>query len=414
MSKPVCGVIFSCFLLLLCSASCMGNSITVVEGESIKSAIIRAAAGDTVRVTKGRYKESAILVEKPLVIIGESYPTIEAFGGEEIFIVTSDYVQIRGLRLVNVGVSFLKELAAIHLVHVANNIIADNKIDSCFFGIYLQYTSFTKLERNQITGAPSDETHAGNAIHIWKGDHILVKDNITRFHRDGIYFEFVDESVIEGNRSMMNLRYGLHFMFSNGDSYSGNLFQKNGAGVAVMFSKRISMRNNSFEDNWGASSYGILLKEISHGTMTHNVFKGNTVGIYAEGATAIEIANNDFIANGKALDIKGNCMQNEIIQNNFYANTFEVYTNTRSNLNKYQGNYWSQYEGYDLDKDGVGDVPYRPVNLMALITNDVPAAYILLHSTLTHSLDVFERIFPQLIPETLIDIQPMMKPVTHD
>jgi nitrous oxidase accessory protein len=297
---------------------------------------------------------------------------------------------------------------------VAHNIIANNRIDSCFFGIYLQYTSYTKIEGNKITGAANSETHSGNAIHIWKGDHILIKDNITTRHRDGIYFEFVDDSVIEGNQSILNLRYGLHFMFSNDDRYAGNLFRKNGAGVAVMFSKRIEMHRNSFEDSWGGASYGILLKEISHGTMSHNVFKRNTVGVYAEGATGIEIENNDFIANGKAIDMKGNCIGNSVSRNNFFANTFEVYTNTRSNLNKYEGNYWSQYQGYDLDKDGVGDVSYRPVNLMALVTSRVPASYILLHSALANSLDIFERIFPQLIPETLIDNHPKMRPVTHD
>src|SRR5690606_754822 len=121
------------------------------------------------------------------------------------------------------------------------------------------------------------------------------------------------------------------------------------------------------------------LKEISDGLMRHNRFELNTVGVYAEGANRIDIDSNTFIRNGKALDIKGNCMDNKVINNNFLGNTFEVLTNSKRNLNFFEGNYWGQYRGYDLNKDGVGDVPHRPVNLFALITDKIPAANMLLH-----------------------------------
>ena len=78
--------------------------------------------------------------------------------------------------------------------------------------------------------------------------------------RDGIYFEFVKHSSVINNKSKLNLRYGLHFMFSNDDKYEDNLFENNGAGVAVMFSKYISMRKNIFRLNWGTASYGSAIK----------------------------------------------------------------------------------------------------------------------------------------------------------
>ena len=104
-------------------------------------------------------------------------------------------------------------------------------------------------------------------------------------------------------------------------------------------------------------------------------------------------------------------MDNKILNNNFLGNTFEVLTNSKGNLNFFEGNYWGQYSGYDLNKDGVGDVPHRPVNLFALITDKIPAASMLLHSPLVHGLDMAERIFPQLMPEQLIDKKPQMKPL---
>jgi nitrous oxidase accessory protein len=113
------------------------------------------------------------------------------------------------------------------------------------------------------------------------------------------------------------------------------------------------------------------------------------------------------------MDIKGNCLDNTISRNNFINNTFEVLTNSKTNLNTFNENYWSQYKGYDLNKDGLGDVPHRPVNLFALITKKIPAASILLHSFLTNSMEFIERLFPQFIPEQLKDEKPLMKPIDY-
>lgn len=210
------------------------------------------------------------------------------------------------------------------------------------------------------------------------------------------------------------MRYGLHFMFSNYDIYEDNTFARNGAGVAVMFSKHIRMINNVFRENWGGSSYGVLLKEISDGLLVGNLFERNTTGVYAEGANRVTVENNDFHSNGRAMDIKGNCVDNKVLANNFIGNTFEVLTNSRSNLNHFEGNYWGQYKGYDLDKDGIGDVPHRPVNLFALVTERIPAANMLLHSFLVNSLEVAERLFPSMIPEHLVDEKPLIKPRRND
>jgi nitrous oxidase accessory protein len=199
-------------------------------------------------------------------------------------------------------------------------------------------------------------------------------------------------------------------MFSNADLYSSNEFTRNGAGVAVMFSKNISMKHNLFSENWGNAAYGLLLKEISDGDITANKFEHNTIGIMAEGANRIQIMQNQFIRNGTALDIKGNCLDNHIKKNNFLGNTFDVITNSKYNRNTYSENYWSDYNGYDLDRDGFGDVPYRPVNLFALITEKVPAAGIMMHSAVVDIMKVAERTFPEVIPEELIDRKPKMKP----
>lgn len=404
---------FQTLLLLFClQFGALFSKSRTVESSSVRdlqSVFDEAESGDTLFL-KGLFKVSLLKVNKPLFIIGKDAEFVSK-DGDEILVIASDSVLVKNIVFKDVEASFLKDRAAIRLLEVQQVQVDNNQFINTFFGVYVQNSSNCIISNNTLQGKAGDEVHAGNAIHIWKAERIEVINNVAEGHRDGIYFEFVNQSFISGNISKNNMRYGLHFMFSNYDIYENNQFENNGSGVAVMFSKHIRMLNNTFKENWGGASYGILLKEISDGVMKHNRFELNTVGVYAEGANRIQIDSNVFVRNGKALDIKGNCMDNNILNNNFLGNTFEVLTNSKGNLNFFEGNYWGQYSGYDLNKDGVGDVPHRPVNLFALITDKIPAASMLLHSPLVHGLDMAERIFPQLIPEQLIDKKPQMKPL---
>lgn len=396
------------------------NARTLVVGENesfqiIQEAVREASSGDTILVQPGYYAQHTIIIDKPLHLIGKGTPQIDAkHQAVEIFVVMADSVVIEGFALQNVGVSFLKELAAIKVRQGHYGIIRNNEIRNCFFGVYLEYATHYRVVDNQIVDQADDEASAGNAIHVWKGDHLEIAYNTLTGHRDGIYLEFVDDSEIHHNQSYQNLRYGLHFMFSNNDAYSANEFRDNGAGVAVMFSREISMQNNRFAQNWGGASYGLLLKEISDGEISGNHFVRNTIGILAEGANRIVIEKNQFSLNGTALDMKGNSLDNKILANNFLANTFEVVTNSQHNNNHYERNYWSGYVGYDLNRDGSGDEPYRPVNLFARITDQIPAATLMLHSFFVSLLEFSERVFPTIIPATLTDQYPQMQPYAYD
>lgn len=382
---------------------------------TIQSAIAVAGRGDTVLVRAGEYPEVPVIVDKPLTLIADGEVIIDAAKQKrEIFLIKSDSVEVNGFTLRAVGVSYRTELSAVKVIESGFARIFNNTIEDCFFAIYLQDAHHSIVKGNQIFGAAEDESKAGNAIHLWKCNHIIVKNNHSEGHRDGIYFEFVDKSLIEGNTSQHNLRYGLHFMFSNDDEYIRNTFIDNGTGVAVMFSRRIEMRQNIFRDNWGESTYGLLLKEISDGVIVDNLFYHNTTGLLGEGANRLSIERNTFKKNGIALDIKGNCLDNTFSENDFLSNTFEVVTNSRYNTNIYEKNYWGQYRGYDLDRDGFGDEPYRPVNIFGKITNEIPSATILLYSFFVDLLTMSERVLPTVIPKELVDALPKMKPYYYD
>lgn len=177
-----------------------------------------------------------------------------------------------------------------------------------------------------------------------------------------------------------------------------------------MYSRQIQMLNNSFLDNWGPTSYGLLLKDISHGHLKGNVFTGNTVAIHGEGLTRSLIEQNRFIRNGYGFRILGNCELVTVTRNMFDGNTFDITTNAGELNSSFNENYWSSYEGYDLNKDGFGDVPFHPVRLYSLLVERIPSSVILMHTAFITILDLTERIIPTMTPETLVDKRPLMRP----
>ena len=405
-------LIISVLLLVISIGEAATLSVcSTCADKSITSAIEKAAPGDTILVKKGIYKEGNIIVNKPLVLIGEGFPVVDGENDAEIFTITSDSVVITGFQIRNVGTSYTVDRAGINVVRSKGVIISNNKLINTFFGIYLQKSSECIVEGNEIEGQAVEEMSSGNAIHLWYCKNIEVKNNTVKKHRDGIYLEFVDDSRIENNVSEGNIRYGLHFMFSNHDDYIGNTFRDNGAGVAVMFSRFITMDNNLFDHNWGTTAYGLLLKEIYDGEISNNRFIKNTTGIYGESATRMKIHNNTFKQNGWAMRLLGSCMDNTITANNFLNNTFDVTTNSIRNYNEYTGNYWNEYTGYDLDKDGIGDVPHHPVKLFSYVVTRTESSIILLRSLFIDILNFAEKVTPVFTPATLVDEKPLMKPV---
>jgi nitrous oxidase accessory protein len=202
----------------------------------------------------------------------------------------------------------------------------------------------------------------------------------------------------------------LHFMFSNDDTYVNNEFNDNGAGVAVMYSKRVTMLHNKFLRNRGTSSYGILLKDISDSHIAGNLFEDNTVGIFMEGSSRIVITQNQFTANGWAMRMQASCDDLKMSRCNFERNSFDVATNGSLVLNKFDFNYWDKYQGYDLDKDGIGDVSFRPTSLFSMVTERNAAAMMLFRSAIVSLIDKAEKVMPGITPEALKDNMPSMHP----
>lgn len=376
---------------------------------SLTDALAAARAGDRIVVRTGSYREPAIVVRLPVEIVGEGEPVFHG-GPHHTLEVAADSVVVRGLVFDSVTPTSIEDRAAILIRGSRGCRVEGNRVREAFFGIYAREAVACRIAGNQVDGPAAPGALTGNGIHLWRSTGVIIEGNRVRATRDGLFFEFVKGAEIRNNESEANQRYGLHFMRSDSCTYEANSFRGNGAGVAVMYSDRVRMLDNQFIDNRGSAAYGLLLKEISDGEVTGNRFERNTVALYLEGSNRNRVAGNRFDQNGWAVKVLANAADNVFEANSFTGNSFDVATNSRAASSRFVGNYWDHYRGYDLDRDGFGDVPFRPVRLFSLIVEQSDPTLILLRSLFVDLLDAAERVMPILTPETLRDERPRMAP----
>ena len=402
--------IFIVFFLFVC-IHLQAQTIKVCSScsvKTIKEGIALAQDGDTIIIKKGIYKEHKLITHKSIHIIGKGNPIIDGENKESVFKINANNFSIEGLTIINVGVSYTKDFSGIYVLDSKHFTIKNNILKNVFFGILIEKARYGAIENNKISSHATDEFSSGNGIHLWHSKQMKIINNEVSGLRDGIYFEFVEHSTIHDNKSHNNIRYGMHFMFSHYDEYYRNEFKDNGAGVAVMFSNHVKMHNNTFHFNWGPASYGLLLKEIYDTEIENNVFNQNTVGINIENCSRIKYQHNKFLRNGWAVKFSGGCYNNVFKANNFLENSFDLSYSSSVNNNKFEKNYWSDYNGYDLNKDGIGDVPFRPVKLFSYIVGNTPESIILLRSLFVDIINFSEKVSPVFTPDNLTDVKPLM------
>lgn len=401
-----------CAIILLSAATSHARVIRVGAAYNFKtigSAIIQAHPGDTVEVWGGVYNEN-VIIDKSIQLRGIHSPSVNARNKGNVMLIQADNVIVEGFRLENSGRSSLHEYCGIRAVNCNGTVIRNNVCLNNSIGINLQKCTRGIISGNKVTTNINYLPVQGNAIHCWSCDTLAIIQNQVSNHRDGIYLEFVSASQINRNVVHDCMRYGLHFMFSHYDEYHYNTFRRNGAGVAVMYSHQVNMTFNLFELNVSDISYGLLLKDIYDGMIAHNTFLENSVAIYMDDTHDVQIRNNHFEKNGMGIRMLASSYENCVSDNNFISNTYDVTTNSSStNNNTFSGNYWDKYNGYDLNKDGYGDVPHHPLSLFSMFVEHNPMAMLFFRSIIANMLDLSERISPTMTPENFVDEKPAMR-----
>src|SRR5688572_25463843 len=200
------GFIYILFLVVI-SHSLSAKTIVVSKTgaiKSIKKAIELAQQGDTILVKAGIYREGNIIIEKSVVLLGENFPVLDGENKVEIITIHTSNAVISGFKFKDTGIASINDLAAIKILDSKYLKILNNRFENTFFGIYLANSSNIWIEGNQLTSNAEAEHQIGNGIHLRKCEHITIDNNRVQGFRDGIYFEFVTNSLVTNNYSEGN------------------------------------------------------------------------------------------------------------------------------------------------------------------------------------------------------------------
>ena len=372
--------------------------IALAPAATLQERIDAAAPNDTIRVAAGIHA-GAVLINKPLTLMGETGAEIRGPGLGHVIIITADDVTLRALRITGSGLNLSNDDAA---VFVTGNraTIEQNTIADSLHGIYLKKVSGARILENRIEGkitiaaatepvekgigqsAENCDTtlvanRRGNGIHQWSCEGNLIRGNDISETRDGIYFSFTNDSRVEDNL-VHHTRYGLHYMYSDRNVFENNTFTENAAGAAIMFSKELTVRGNHFVNNRGHRAYGLIVQSTDRSRFEGNELEHNAVGLSFNQCNGNEVTANRVRNNYIGLKFGSNSDDNRFTENIFARNLHPVETGGLTGSgDKWAvhgvGNFWDDAALLDFNRDGVGDLPHRELDLFGVLRRDFPA-----------------------------------------
>lgn len=354
-----------------------------------------------------------VVLDKPLDIDGRGEVTIDAGGQGSVVIIDTDGATLRNLRLTNSGDSH-NDLDAGVQVRGNFNIVKDNAIDDCLFGIDLQQSEHNIVRRNHITSKPVALGIRGDAIRLWYSFGNTIEDNTAIDSRDIVVW-YSRNNIIRRNQATGG-RYSLHFMYSQYNLVEDNIFRGNSVGIFLMYSDSVTVRRNHISHAVGAAGVGIGFKETSDVEISDNEILYCATGLHLDVSpfqpdTTNRISGNLIAYNGIGIqflnDWKGNVFSGNVMKGNLTQ--VAVLGGNTAARNEWRGNHWDDYEGFDRNGDRIGDTPYEQYAYADRIWMDVPPARFFKGSPMLEVLDFLERLAPFTTPSLLLsDAQPVM------
>jgi len=385
---------------------------------AVAELIERAEPGDDVRPRAGVY-EGNLVIRKPVVLDGSAGVIFDGLGKGTVIEVLADGVTVRRCTVRASGENVTGEPSAIRVI-AGNVTIEANTIEDALFGIDLRGAPDAVIRNNSITCKDLEPGRRGDGIRLWWSHGCTVDGNTVRGSRDMVFWYSEDLRITRN--TVTDSRYGLHFMYSHGSVLEGNDLLGNSVGVYLMYSNGIALRGNRMRNNRGASGYGIGLKDCDDITIVGNALLANHVGVYIDNSPSSIDSTGLFESNMIAFNEIGllatpNTHDNVFTGNAFIENEEPAATHGRGRLvlNVFAhdgvGNYWSDYAGFDLDGDGIGDVEYEPQSLFGVMLANEPNLRLFVHSPAQQAIEFTSRALPELRPEsTLIDPSPLASP----
>lgn len=382
---------------------------------SMQALIDDAGPGAVLSLAPGTYA-GPVVVNKPLTIDGQGQVTIDGGGKGTVMVLQTNGATVRGLHIIHSGSSHNDIDSAVQ-VRGNFNVIKDNVIDDCLFGIDLQQSEDNIVRRNRIASKAVELGVRGDAIRLWYSFRNQVTDNIIRNSRDTVVWYSRDNQIARNDAR--GGRYSLHFMYSQYNEVLDNHYEDNTVGIFLMYSDGVIIRGNRIAKASGTTGIGIGFKETSDVTIENNQVTHNAAGLYFDISpyqpdTINRIHNNLVAYNGIGVRFLNDWQGNEFTGNSFTGNITQVIVEggKTANRNVWRGNHWDDYEGFDRNRDGIGDTPYELYSYSDRIWMDVSSARFFKGSPMLEVLDFMERLAPFNDPNLLVrDLKPQL--ATH-
>jgi nitrous oxidase accessory protein len=402
-------------LLLLATSGATGTSHNSADIPELADLVARTPPGSILRLPPGTFR-GPVTIDRPITILGSGPGSTLIQGNHQgnVLTVTAGGVTIRNLTVRGSGSDLLYDDAGI-LILSDNNVLEDLALEDNLHGIYLKGSSGNTLRRIKVIGRKElKEEDRGNGFHMWDAHHNLFEDNEVAWSRDSIYFSFASNDVVRRNRSHHS-RYGIHFMYADNELVEENQLEDNIVGLVVMFSRDIHAKNNIIRrNNAGYRSYGFLMSEAYRLYAEGNAIVANNTGVLMDLSIGNTFSRNLIAGNFLGINLLASSQDNLFVGNTFTNNGADVRIGQQGLGNRWNdsiGNYWSSYRGWDLNGDGIGDVPHRASDLFPYLAEERPQLMLLLGSPAVALLNEAERRFPVLQVPKVEDTRPLMRPV---
>lgn len=379
------------------------------HASAIQRLVDAAAPGATLRIEAGSY-EGDLVLDKPLRLIGLGRPLLVGSGDGSVLLVRAADVAIEGFDIDGRnGGDLGRDSSGIH-VAAERVTIRDCRIKDSLFGVYLREANGSLVEGCSIRGIPGkDPGEKGSGIHVWNTVGFRLERNEIVDVRDGFYIQSSSGGEIRGNVAR-DLRYGIHYMFSDDNLFEENLFENAAAGAALMYSRRIVFRRNRFLHNRGFASVGLLFKACDDVIAEENLLADNARGIFLEGSYRNVFRHNVVAESDTAIVLYDSSGNNRFEGNSFVANLTPLTLVGRRTDTIFDGNYWSENGGLDLDGDGRSDRPYRVTNVFDHFRGNLTAADLMSQGIAATAVAAAERSFPVLQAIPVFDNAPLARP----
>jgi len=379
------------------------------DASPIQRLVDDAPAGSIVEIPPGRYIGD-LIVDRPMHLVGLKRPLLVGSTAGSVIRIRASQVIVEGFDIDGRGGGDLgRDASGIHVTG-HDVVVRDCRVVNTLFGVYLREADGALVDRVVIRGIPGrDAGEKGSGIHVWNTRGFRLIGNDIADVRDGFYIQSSSGGFVANNVAR-DLRYGIHYMFSDDNTFEDDIFENGAAGAALMYSRRIAFRRNRFLHNRGFASVGLLLKACDDVVAEDNLIADNARGIFLEGSYRNRFRRNIVAESDTAIVLYDSSGQNVFEGNSFVANLTPLSLVGKRTDTLFDGNYWSDHHELDVDGDGRADRPYRLSSVFDHFRSNLMAADLFTQGVTAAALAAAERTFPVLDPIKVEDRAPLASP----